>query len=136
MYLKLTYNICSERLKQLAGSSFKGIEEKVKKFKFDQNTEYTQCSYDALQQLVKYISLKEVTSSKPSSPPRSPSKERKEDEEEGGGGGEENDRTSSEGLKKDEKTKELMEEGEEKVGEKDDEVKNTSQRTKNLKRAL
>ena len=78
-----------------------------------------------------------MTSSKPSSPPRSPSKERKEDEEEGGGGGgEENERTSSEGLKKDEKTKELMEVGEEKVGEKDDEVKNTSQRTKNLKRAL
>ena len=77
-----------------------------------------------------------MTSSKPSSPPRSPSKERKEDEEEGGGKGEENDRTSSEGLKKDEKTKELMEVGEEKVGEKDDEVKNTSQRTKNLKRAL
>ena len=67
-----------------------------------------------------------MTSSKPSSPPRSPSKERKEDEEEGGGGGgEENDRTSSEGLKKDEKTKEQMEVGEEKVGEKDDEVKNT-----------
>ena len=129
--------MCSERLKQLAGSSFKGIEEKVKKFKFDQNREYTQCFHYALQQLVKYISLKEVTSSKPSSPPRSPSKERKEDEEEeGGGGGEENERTSSEGLKKDEKTKEQMEVGEEKVGEKDDEVKNTSQRNKNLKRAL
>ena len=63
-----------------------------------------------------------MTSSKPSSPPHSPSKERKEDEEGGGGGGEENDRTSSEGLKKDEKTKEHMEVGEEKVGEKEDEV--------------
>ena len=75
-----------------------------------------------------------MTSSKPSSPPHSPSKERKEDEQ--GGGGEENDRTSSEGLKKDEKTKEHMEVGEEKVGEKEDEVKKTSQKTPNLTRAL
>ena len=41
--VKVIINICSERLKQLAGSSFKGIEEKVKKFKkfkFDPNAEY------------------------------------------------------------------------------------------------
>ena len=67
-----------------------------------------------------------MTSSKTTSPPHSPSKEQKEeeDEEEGGGegGGEETDRTSSEGLKKDERTKEQMEVGEEKIGEKEDEV--------------
>ena len=64
-------------------------------------------------------SLKEVTSTKPASPPRSPSKERKEEEEEEGGA---IDRTSSEGLNKEERMKEQMEVGEEKVGEKEDEV--------------
>merc|ERR550532_3802273 len=74
---KAKIDFYSERLKQLAGSSFKAIEEK------------------------------EVTSSKPASLPHSSSKERKEDEGEGeGGGGGEADRTSSEGLKKDERTKE------------------------------
>merc|ERR550532_423975 len=86
---KAKIDFYSERLKQLAGSSFQAIEEK------------------------------EVTSSKPASPPHSSSKERKEDEGEGGG---EADRTSLEGLKKDERTKEQMEVGEEKVGEKEDEV--------------
>ena len=75
-----------------------------------------------------------MTSSKPASPPHSSSKERKEDEGEGGGGGGgEADRTSSEGLKKDERTKEQMEVGEEKVGEKEDEVSSDNLKSKDFR---
>ena len=73
-----------------------------------------------------------MTSSKPASPPHSSSKERKEDEGEGGGGGEA-DRTSLEGLKKDERTKEQMEVGEEKVGEKEDEVSSDNLKSKDFR---